>query len=69
MTRFEEIGRDKITLSVTMEQCDRNFKKSCELCCTRGMRLECERCAINDAYDTAKFIFKYRASQLQKVLA
>lgn len=46
MTKFEQIGvgfqhdaRDKY-------EADRSFRYSCRVCCERGMRIECDRCAI-----------------------
>ena len=46
MTKFEQIGvqyqhdaRDKCEAA-------RSFRYSCRVCCDRGMRIECDRCAI-----------------------
>lgn len=51
MTKFEEIGTERIALARTQEHTERVFAKSCDLCCSRGIRLECGRCAIETAFN------------------
>lgn len=51
MCKFETIGVERQYSSVTREDANRNFRISCNICCSRGMHLECDRCAINVAHD------------------
>ena len=62
MTKFEQKG---ITLQYeadSKESAIRAFKYSCDCCCTKGIKLECDRCAIANVHglvmayfdDTAK---------------
>ena len=53
MTRFEEKGVELQQNSVTKFQARTRFEHSCELCCTRGMRISCDRCAIRVAHEIA----------------
>ena len=46
MTKFEQAGVNYQLLSVSKEDALRNFQRSCNICCTHGMRIECDRCAI-----------------------
>lgn len=46
MTEFEQIGVERQLESETKREALKNFKRSCEVCCYRGMRIDCERCSI-----------------------
>ena len=46
MTKFEQIGINYQCEARTKEEALRAFQHSCYCCCMRGMRIECERCAI-----------------------
>lgn len=46
MTKFEQIGVERQLESETKREALKNFKHSCEVCCYRGMRIDCERCSI-----------------------
>ena len=51
MTKFETIGS---TMQMNCETiCDANqkFEYSCKVCCLRGVRIECERCAIRITHE------------------
>ena len=58
MTRFEEIGRNFIIRASSLEKAKESYDKSCEMCCLRGMRLDCDACCINTAYEKAKTAFR-----------
>ena len=51
MSKFEEIGVSYQYNANTVNAAKRSFECSCERCCTKGMRLECARCAIAVAHD------------------
>lgn len=48
MTKFEQVG---VNYQNDAEQANRSFRYSCECCCTRGMHIECDRCAIAVAHN------------------
>lgn len=52
MTRFESIGVDLQQNAETIQQAKRAFNYSCKLCCQRGLRLDCDSCAIYGAHRT-----------------
>lgn len=47
MSRFEEVGMNLQIQSDSKSQAERRFEYSCELCCKRGLRIDCDRCGIN----------------------
>lgn len=51
MTKFEQIGINYQNSADTKEQANRSFHYSCECCCTRGLHIECDRCAIAVAHN------------------
>ena len=51
MTKFETRGVTLQQLSETKNQAEDRFKHSCSLCCKMGLRIECDRCAIQVIHD------------------
>lgn len=47
MTKFEQIGVNYQYDATSKEQCNKAFQHSCNCCVSRGMHIECDRCAIN----------------------
>lgn len=47
MTKFESIGVSMQRRSLSMLDAVRNFNNSCEMCCCRGMKIDCDRCSIS----------------------
>ena len=50
MTKFEQIGVNFQNQAYTKEYAIKAFNTSCNICCTRGMRIDCDRCAIAQAH-------------------
>ena len=50
MTKFEQIVINFQHNAYTKEDAKRYFDYSCTCCCMRGMRIECDRCAIACAH-------------------
>lgn len=50
MTKFEMIGADIQYSAVSKRDAQKSFRYSCNLCCTRGIRIECDNCAIANAH-------------------
>ena len=46
MTKFEQVGVNLQYDAVSVRHANKNFKYSRDTCCSKGMRIECERCAI-----------------------
>ena len=49
MSRFEEIGVERIRSARTAKGVVKAASKSCAICCSRGFRMDCSSCAINQA--------------------
>ena len=47
MTKFEQRGIQFQYDASNKEQAQKSFVYSCDCCCTKGMRIECDHCAIN----------------------
>jgi hypothetical protein len=50
MTKFEQIGVNYQYEAADKASANRSFAYSCKCCCQRGMRIECDRCAIEIAH-------------------
>lgn len=51
MTRFEDIGVSHQVESRSVAQAVKRFETSCTICATRGIRIECDSCAIRMAHE------------------
>lgn len=60
MTYFETIGVDYQYHSTNIHEAERSFKKSCNKCTTRGMHIECDRCAIASVHGNILEYFKLK---------
>lgn len=49
-TKFETIGAERQYESASKHEADRNFRISCNICCSRGMAINCDTCAIEVAH-------------------
>lgn len=45
MTKFEQRGIQFQYDASNKEQAQKSFAYSCDCCCTKGMRIECDHCA------------------------
>lgn len=50
MTKFEQIGVNMQYDAITKEVAKQKFARSCACCCHKGMRIECDRCAIVEVH-------------------
>lgn len=57
MTKFEQVGINFQYDACTKEQAIKSFKYSCACCCNKGMRLDCDRCAISHTHTMIVAIF------------
>ena len=58
MTKFEQIGINIQHSAITKEDAIRKFNHSCNLCCCKGMRINCDQCAISAVHNQLIAIFE-----------
>ena len=46
MTKFEQIGVNYQYDATNINEAKKSFTYSCNCCCAKGIRLNCDRCAI-----------------------
>lgn len=46
MTKFEQVGINYQYDAENIKSANKAFEYSCNCCCNKGMRLDCDRCAI-----------------------
>ncbi len=51
MTFFEQKGVELQLDCETIEQAVRTFEYSCRVCCSKGCRISCDRCAISATHE------------------
>lgn len=50
MTKFESVGVSRQNGSPCKEVAIEEFQNSCQICNSRGIRIDCDRCAISAAH-------------------
>lgn len=50
MTKFERIGVNYQNEAESKKQAQKSFAYSCNCCCTKGIRIDCNKCAIAQAH-------------------
>lgn len=58
MTKFEQIGVGFQMDAASKNEARKSFSYSCNVCCMRGMRIECDRCAIRINHELALASFE-----------
>ena len=51
MTKFEQIGINRLYDAINKEEAIKTFSRSCEICCTKGVHIQCDHCAIAATYN------------------
>lgn len=70
MTKFEQIGVERQLESNSKSEAMRCFKFSCKVCCYRGMRIDCDKCAIAHTHNEVIACFDdYENAKSKKVNA
>lgn len=60
MNKFEHIGAENQTYANGPKDAERKFLRSCDICCSRGIRSDCDSCPIAEAH---RSIMAYYADQ------
>ena len=60
MTYFEAKGVDFQYNATNSREAKKHFAKSCNKCTTRGMHINCDRCAIASVHGDILELFKFR---------
>ena len=50
MIKFEQIGVNFQHEATSLQEANKFFKYSCDCCCNKGIKLECDRCAISHVH-------------------
>ena len=61
MCKFENIGVQRQYESADKRESDRNFHISCNICCTHGLHINCEKCAIAVAHEAVQIALAERS--------
>lgn len=64
MTRFEEYGAHIQYCARSKPEAVQSFRHSCEICCNRGFRIDCDRCGIAYAHERQREILEAEAINL-----
>ena len=59
MTKFEQIGVNYQHDANSIQEANKFFSYSCNCCCHKGMRLDCDRCAIAVAHNMVVACFEH----------
>lgn len=57
MTKFEHIGIEFQYDAACAADARKSFGYSCNICCARGIRIECDRCAIRATHEMTMAYF------------
>ena len=60
MTKFESIGVARQYEATSINQAKKEFARSCDFCCTRGIHLECLGCSISFTHNLVMDYFAKR---------
>jgi len=58
MTKFEQVGVNYQNDAMDKRETNKSFRYSCRVCCERGIRVECDRCAIAVTHDAVVAAFE-----------
>lgn len=50
MMKFERVAINLQYESATVEEATNKFSHSCDICCSRGLHIDCDKCLIAEAH-------------------
>lgn len=59
MLHFERIGAEWQDSALNTHQAIKSFNRSCEICCERGYRIDCDRCEIKAAHNRKMEVLRF----------
>lgn len=62
-TKFENIGVERQYQSGDAKESNRNFNISCNICCRKGLHIDCGKCAIAVAHEAIQVVFGERSEK------
>ena len=68
MLKFEQVGVEYQLSSATKVLAIKRFETSCNICCCRGIHLDCERCGIAEVHKEVIACFEDFENLKRKVL-
>ena len=63
LTKFEQVGINFQNDATSKREANKSFRYSCRVCCERGIRIECDRCAIAATHDVVVAAFEAEQSR------
>lgn len=66
MIKFERIGVNFQYDATSIEQANKSFSYSCDCCCSKGIRIDCDHCAISHAHSLVVAYFNDNKSNGNK---
>jgi hypothetical protein len=57
MYKFEQVGVNKQYAANSKAEAQKAFAYSCDCCCNKGMRLDCDTCAIANVHSLVMACF------------
>ena len=63
MIKFEQIGVNFQHEATSLQEANKFFKYSCDCCCNKGIKLECDRCAIAHVHSLVVAYFDGEAAK------
>ena len=63
MTKFEQIGVNYQYDANSIKEANKSFEYSCNCCCNKGIRLNCDKCAIAQAHALVVAYFNDKESE------
>lgn len=67
MTKFEQIGINHLYETTNKNEALRTFNWSCTCCCTKGMHIQCDYCAIAQCYENVVAVMDDKENRPQAV--
>jgi len=57
MQKFIQTSINLQTTAATKEEAQKNFKTSCTICCSRGIKMDCDRCPVKTHHELVAAVF------------
>lgn len=65
MTKFEQIGINYQYDAASANDAQKAFQKSCNCCCNKGIKLDCDKCSIAYVHNLVMAYFNDKTKEVQ----